>query len=346
MISFYDTSTLPTQAMLDAIASASLGDDAYGEDPTVNELEAVAADLMGKESSVLLPSGTMANLVAVLSWTHPSEGVILEAEAHILAHEAGGLSGVAGCVPLTVPGDRGVLRAENVEQYLRGPDKYYPVPSLLCVENTHNRAGGTITPISVMKELRDLCNDNRLALHVDGARLFNASVALGVPAADLVADADSVSFSLSKGLSAPVGAVLSGSADFIRRARRARKMLGGGMRQAGIIAAAGLVALRTGIERLHEDHQQARSMAAKLVSVPGIEVNIEDIETNIVIMDIADRSLNSRELVTELKLRGIAASPLPPYRMRFITHRLVGDREADTLVATLRDILGGRRSRA
>ena len=247
MISFYDTSTLPTQEMLDAIASAPLGDDVYGLDPTVNELEAVAAGLMGKEAAVLMPSGTMANLAAVLSWTRPSDEVVLEAEAHLLYYEAGGISGVAGCVPLGVPGDRGVLRAEDVERHLRRPDLHYPVTRLLCVENTHNRAGGTITPPAVMKELRELCDARQLALHVDGARIFNAAVALDIPAAELVADADSVFFALSKGLSAPVGAVLAGSAEFVGRARRARKMLGGGMRQAGIIAAAGLVALRTGI---------------------------------------------------------------------------------------------------
>jgi threonine aldolase len=220
LISFYDTSTLPTQEMLDAIASAPLGDDVYGQDPTVNELEAVAAGLMGKEAAVLMPSGTMANLAAVLSWTRPSDEVVLEAEAHLLYYEAGGISGVAGCVPLGVPGERGVLRAEEVQRHLRQPDLHYPVTRLLCVENTHNRAGGTITPPAVMKELRELCDAHQLALHVDGARIFNAAVALDIPAADLVADADSVFFALSKGLSAPVGAVLAGSADFVGRARR------------------------------------------------------------------------------------------------------------------------------
>jgi threonine aldolase len=270
VISFNDTSTLPTQDMLDAIARAPLGDDVFGLDPTVNELEAVAAGLMGKEAAVLMPSGTMANLAAVLSWTHPADEVVLEAEAHLLYYEAGGISAVAGCVPLGVPGDRGVLRAEEVERHLRHPDQHYPLTRLLCVENTHNRAGGTVTPVAVMKELRELCDAHQLALHVDGARIFNAAVALDIPAAELAADADSVFFALSKGLSAPVGAVLAGPAEFVGRARRARKMLGGGMRQAGIIAAAGLVALRTGIGRLRDDHEQARSLAAKLAALPGL----------------------------------------------------------------------------
>lgn len=338
MISFYDTSTLPTQEMLDAIVSAPLGDDVYGQDPTVNELEAVAAGLLGKEAAVLMPSGTMANLAAVLSWTRPSDEVVLEAEAHLLYYEAGGISGVAGCVPLGVPGERGVLRAEEVERHLRRPDLHYPVTRLLCVENTHNRAGGTITPPAVMKELRELCDAHQLALHVDGARIFNAAVALDVPAAELVADADSVFFALSKGLSAPVGAVLAGSAEFVGRARRARKMLGGGMRQAGIVAAAGLVALRTGIGRLREDHEQARSLAAKLAGLPGLTVG--PVETNFVMIDTAGWDIGAAELVAELKARDIAASSRPPYTVRFVTHRLVGEAEADTLVAALREISG------
>ena len=339
MISFYDTSTLPTQEMLDAIAAAPLGDDVYGEDPTVNDLEAIAAGLMGKEAAVLMPSGTMANLAALLAWTRPADEVVLEAESHLLYYEAGGISGVAGCVPLAVPGHRGVLRAEEVERHLRKPNVHYPITRLLCVENTHNRAGGTITPVAVMKELRDLCDAHNLALHVDGARIFNASVALDIPAADLVADADSVCFALSKGLSAPVGAVLTGSADFILRARRARKMLGGGMRQAGIIAAAGLVALRTGIGRLREDHERARRLAAKLAELPGLTVSPEAVETNFVMIDTENWGIGASQLVGELKSRGIAASARPPYTVRFVTHRLVGDAQVDILVAALRDII-------
>lgn len=340
MISFFDTSTLPTQEMLDAIASAPLGDDVYGQDPTVNELEAVAAGLMGKEAAVLMPSGTMANLAAVLSWTRPADEVVLEAEAHLLYYEAGGISGVAGCVPLGVPGDRGVLRAQEVERRLRRPDQHYPVTTLLCVENTHNRAGGIITPVAAMKELRELCDAHRMALHVDGARIFNASVALDIPAAELVADADSVAFSLSKGLSAPVGALLAGSADFAGRARRARKMLGGGMRQAGIIAAAGLVALRTGIARLREDHDQARSLAAKLAELPGLRVDPDAVETNFVMIDTENWGIGAAQLAEMLEARGIAASARPPYTVRFVTHRMIGDAEADILVAALREISG------
>jgi threonine aldolase len=209
---------------------------------------------------------------------------------------------------------------------------------LLCVENTHNRAGGTVTSVPVMKELRELCDAHRLRLHIDGARLFNASVALGVPPAELAAAADSVSISLSKGLSAPVGALLAGSADFITSARRARKMLGGGMRQAGIIAAAGLVALRTGIDRLSQDHARARRLAAELAAMPGLKTDPAAVETNFVMIDTEGWGIGAEKLVADLKARGIRASARPPFTVRFVTHRLIGDAEVGTLTDALRDI--------
>lgn len=338
MISFYDTATLPTREMIDAIATAPLGDDVYGQDPTVNELQSLAADMLGKEAALLMPSGTMANLAAVLSWTRPGDEVVVEAEAHLLYYESGGLGSVAGCIPLAVPGQRGVLRAEDIEGRLRRADIHYPPTSLVCVENTHNRAGGTVTSLAVMKELRDLCDRRDLALHVDGARIFNASVASGVAAADLVAGADSVSFSLCKGLSAPVGAVLAGSAEFIARARRARKTLGGGMRQAGIIAAAGLVALRTGVGRLKDDHECARRLAAQLAALPGLKVRPADVETNFVMIDTSGWGMSAADLVTALKERGIRASSRPPFTVRFVTHRQIGDPEIAALTAALREV--------
>ena len=338
MISFFDTATLPTPEMMAAIAAAPLGDDVYGEDPTVNELEATAATMLGKAAAVLLPSATMANLAAVMSWTRPGDEVVLEAGAHLLYYEAGGLSAVAGCVPLPVPGERGVLHADAVQRRLRHPDIHFPHTSLLCVENTHNRAGGTVTPVAVMKELRDLCDRHGLALHVDGARIFNAAAALGVPAAGLAADADSVSFALSKGLSAPVGALLTGTTEFIDRARRARKMLGGGMRQAGVIAAAGLVALRTGVERLSEDHERAGQIAARLAALPGLHVDPGSVETNMVLADTSGWGLSAEQTVAALAARGIKAAPRPPDTVRFVTHRQIADAEVNALVDALREI--------
>lgn len=343
MISFFDTATLPTPEMMAAIAAAPLGDDVYREDPTVNELEATAATMLGKQAAVLLPSATMANLAAVMSWTRPGDEIVLEAGAHLLYYEAGGLSAVAGCVPLPVPGDRGVLHADAVARQLRHPDIHFPRTSLLCVENTHNRAGGTVTPVAVMKELRDLCDRHGLAMHVDGARIFNAAAALGVPVSDLAADADSVSFALSKGLSAPVGALLTGTTEFIDRARRARKMLGGGMRQAGVIAAAGLVALRTGVERLSEDHQRARQIAGRLAGLPGLRVDPGAVETNMVLADMSGWGLSAEQTVAALAGRGIKAAPRPPDMVRFVTHRRIGDAEVDALVDALRGIAPGTR---
>jgi threonine aldolase len=336
MISFYDTSTLPTEAMMAAIQTAGLGDDVYGDDPTVNELESTVASLLGKDAAVLVPSGTMGNLAAVMSWTRPGDEVVVEAEAHIVYYETGGISGVAGCIPLPIRSHDGVLYPDLVEAHLRRPNQHYPHTSLLCVENTHNRAGGTITDVQTMRGLRELCDRHGLALHVDGARLFNASVALGVPPAELAGPADSVCIALSKGLSAPVGSVLAGSADAIARARRARKMLGGGMRQAGIVAAPGLVALRTGIDRLADDHRRARELATALAEVKGLKV--AGAQTNFVMIDTEGLGLSADQLVSELRLRDIRASARPPYIVRFVTHRMIGDAEADQLVAAMHEI--------
>lgn len=336
MTSFYDTSTLPTEEMMAAIQAAALGDDVYGDDPTVNELEAATAAVLGKEAAVLIPSGTMGNLAAVMTWTRPGDEVVVEAEAHIIYYETGGISGIAGCIPLPVHGRDGVLHPELVEPHLRRPNQHYPRTSLLCVENTHNRAGGTVTDLETMRGLRQLCDRHGLALHVDGARLFNASVALGVPASELAGPADSVCIALSKGLSAPVGSVLAGSAEFIARARRARKMLGGGMRQAGVIAAAGLVALRTGISRLADDHARARLLAKGLAEVEGLTV--AGVQTNFVMIDTQGLGLTAEQLVAELKKRDIRASARPPYTVRFVTHRLIGDPEVAQLIATMHDI--------
>jgi threonine aldolase len=337
-ISFYDTSTLPTEEMLDAMRCARLGDDVYHEDPTVNELEVVAADLLGKEASIFMPSGTMANLVAVMCQCHHGDEAVVEAESHIMYYETGGMAAVAGVMPLPIVGDHGVLRAELVEPALRKPNQHYPRTSLLCVENTHNRAGGTITRPEVMRELRELCDRWDLHLHVDGARIFNAAVALDIPVRELVAEADTIWFALSKGLSAPVGSVLLGSREFVDRARRTRKMLGGTMRQAGVLAAAGLVALRTGTERLGEDHKTAQDLARRLEMIPGIGVEPDHVETNMVLIETSGIGMRAEEMVAALKLRGIRSSARPPSTVRFVTHRQIGGPEINVLVDALADI--------
>jgi len=342
IVSFLDTATLPTVAMLDATREAVLGDDVYGQDPTVRELERLAAGLLGHEAAVLMPSGTMANLVALMVHCRPGDEVVVEAFAHLVWAESGGMAAVAGCMPLLVEGERGILRSELIERHLRPSDQHNPRTTLVCVENTHNRAGGTITTPTVMRELRELCDARGLALHVDGARLFNAAVALGVPAAELATTADSVSVALSKGLSAPVGSVLVGSGGFIAQARRARKLLGGGMRQAGGIAAAGIVALRDGVTRLSEDHRFARVLANRLAAFPALRVDPDAVETNIVLCDVAGSGLDGRAFATALMERGVHASPRPPHAVRFVTHRLIGGPEVELLIAAIEDVLAAQ----
>jgi threonine aldolase len=346
MISFYDTSTLPTEDMLDAVRHAPLGDDVYGEDPTVNELEAMAAKMLGKEASVFMPSATMANLAAIIAHTERGDEVVLEEEAHILYYEVGGISAIAGCIPLQVKGDRGVLSADLVEGKLRKPNIHYPRTSLVCVENTHNRAGGTITPPDVMLGVRELANRWGLRVHVDGARIFNAAVALGIPVSELAEHADSICFSLSKGLSAPVGSVLAGSHEHVSSARRTRKMLGGGMRQAGIIASAGIVALQEGIGRLADDHERAHELANRISDIPLLDVDPAAVETNMVLVDTSRTGLGADALVKRLEAEyDIRASARPPYMVRFVTHRHIGNMEVSKLEEALREILSSTDTR-
>ncbi len=320
-IDLLDTSTVPSEAMRQAIYHAEVGDDVYGEDPTVNQLEAEAAALMGKEAALFVASGTMGNLTALLSQTRRGEEVVLEAESHIYYYEAGGLSTVAGLLPRLVEGERGVLRPERVEAALRGPDDHFPPTSLLCVENTHNRAGGTITPPEVMRQLRALCDRRGLRMHLDGARIFHAAVALEQPVTAFTAHADTVMFCLSKGLGAPVGSMLAGDRPTIERARRARKMLGGGMRQAGVLAAAGLVALREGIEELANDHAKARRLAEVLAEIPGIEIDMAQVQTNMVLVDLSPSGRTAHEVGEALERQGIKVSTRPPSRLRMVAHR-------------------------
>jgi threonine aldolase len=339
-ISFYDTSTMPTDEMLDAMRSARLGDDVYGEDPTVNELEALTAATLGMEASLFLPSGTMANLVAVLAQTRRGDEVVGESNAHLFNYEAGGLAMVAGCMPLLIDGTRGLLTAEHVEPRLRRPNDHYPPTALLVIENTHNRAGGAVTPPAVMAGLRELCDKHALGLHIDGARIFNAAVALGLPVADLVRDADSVCFCLSKGLSAPVGSMLAGSADLVREARRIRKVLGGGMRQAGVLAAAGIIALQSGVDQLARDHAVARHLARELSSIPLLDVDNEAVQTNIVLAGLKRTKVRAQDLVSQLRLEyGIRVSAQPPSLVRFVTHRHIGEEEVAKAVAAITAIV-------
>lgn len=338
--SFFDTSSLPTAEMLDAMRAAELGDDVYRTDPTVAALEARSAELFEREAALFVPSGTMANLVAIMVHAGRGDAVVVEAGSHIALAETGGIAAVAGCMPIAIDAPRGVVTPELLAGAVQPEDQHRPRPTLVCIENTHNRAGGTIVRPDEVAAIAAACAERGLKLHVDGARIFNAAVALDVPVATLAAGADSVTFALSKGLACPVGSVLIGTAEFVHEAQRVRKLLGGAMRQAGVLAAAGLVALETGLAQLAEDHRVARSLAERLAALPGLEV--APTETNIVNCDVRGTGRGAAELAAELAQDGIECAARPPYQLRFVTHRGVGDQEVELLLHALESRLGAR----
>ncbi|GLZ77539.1 threonine aldolase [Actinorhabdospora filicis] len=338
-----DTFTLPTEAMLDAMRHAALGDDVYGEDPTVNRLEDRAAELLGKESGLFLPSGTMANLTALLAWTPRGGRIIVGDESDIYCYEAGGASVVGGAVyhPVRTQADGTLSLADLEVPFEDDPeDPQFAVPALLCLENTHNRCGGIPLPLPYLDEIRRFADAKGIALHMDGARVFNAAAALDVPVATVVAAADTVQFCLSKGLGAPIGSMLVGPRDVIARARRLRKMLGGGMRQAGLIAAAGLVALEESPARLHEDHANARRLAAGLSSVEGLKVH--PVHTNIVFFEVLDPEYPWRRLVAEAAAVGVGIAELGHGRIRAVTHCGVTAGDVEVAVERLAGVVGVR----
>jgi len=308
---------------------AEVGDDVYGEDPTVRRLEEMAARRLGKEAGLFVVSGTMGNLVAILTHTRPGNELILEAESHIFYYEVGGCAALGGVMVRTVPGQRGAIDPGELEKVMRGQDIHFPPTGLIALENTHNRAGGAVIPLEKIRAVREVADRYGIPMHLDGARIFNAALALGVPAAEIARYFDSVMFCLSKGLAAPVGSVLVGSREWIARARKWRKMVGGGMRQAGILAAAGIVALEKMVDRLVEDHANAKFLAAGLAEIPGLKVNPAEVETNIVRLDVAATGMTAEAFCAELKLRGVLASPFDPTIVRLVTHKDVtrGDME-------------------
>jgi len=315
-----DTVTKPTPEMRRAMAEAEVGDDVYGEDPTVNRLQELAAEMLGKEAALFVPSGTMGNEIAVRVHTRRGTEVILDSRSHIFLYELAGAAVLSQAQTRTIDSVRGVMPPEAVEAAVRTADDHEPGTSLLCVENTHNLAGGTILPIDAMRAYRRICDAHGLPIHLDGARIFNAAVALGVPAAELARDADSVMFCLSKGLCAPVGSMLCGSREFIREAHRVRKLFGGGMRQAGVIAAAGIVALEQMVDRLAEDHEKARRFAEGIAEVDGIRVDLASVQTNMVYADVAGTGLSGKQAVERLKDEGVLCLSLGPTTLRFVTH--------------------------
>lgn len=333
-VSFFDTSSRPTPEMLDAMRAADLGDDVYRTDPTVDALERKAAALFERDAGLFVPSGTMANLIAIMVHARHGDAIVVEARSHLVLAETGGLASVAGCMPLPVEAANGTITPEHLAESVLPDDPHRPRPTLVCIENTHNRAGGRITSPAAVEELAAACRARGLKLHVDGARIFNAAVALDVPVATLASGADSVTFALSKGLSCPAGSLLMGSAAFVAEAERVRKLLGGAMRQAGVLAAAGIVALDSGVARLAEDHARARSLAEQLDAIPGLAVEVGAVETNIVVCDVSGIDRDAATAARELAEAGIECATRPPDSLRFVTHRDIGDEEIALLVAT------------
>jgi threonine aldolase len=315
-----DTVTKPSKAMRQAIAEAEVGDDVFEDDPTVKRLEDMVAELLGKEKTLFVPSGTMANEVAIKSHTKPGDEVILEEDSHIYNYEVGAPSVLCGVQLHAIKGTRGVLTIQQIFDHIRPEDIHIPPTTLICLENTHNRAGGTIYPLEEIKKIREATKPLGIKIHLDGARLWNATIATGIPLDEYAKHFDSVSVCLSKGLGAPIGSVISGSSDFIQIARRNRKMFGGGMRQVGIIASAGIYAIENNFNRLVEDHRNARALALGLSKIPKLSVDLESVQTNIVVIDIKESGIRLGEVLEKLKEKGVLAVPFGKTKIRCVTH--------------------------
>ena len=314
-----DTVTQPTPAMRTAMANAEVGDDVYGEDPTINRLEKEAAEIFGREAAIFVPTGTMGNQIAIRLHTRHGQEVICEARSHVLDWEMAMVAAFSGCQARTVAADRGILTWAHVKQAI-GPKIYYRAQTgLICLENTHNMAGGTVTPLSVMQEIWDGAREAGLPVHLDGARVFNAAVALGISVASLTQGFDTVMFCLSKGLGAPAGSMLVGSRDAIDEARTFRKALGGGMRQAGILAAAGLIALKEMPGRLKDDHANARLLAEAIATEAAAEIDLAAVQSNIVIFKLRNQG-DAAAFCAALKQKGVLSSVVGPHSVRFVTH--------------------------
>ncbi len=336
-----DTVTRPTPAMREAMARAEVGDDVYGEDPTVNRLQEMAAARMGKEAALFVPSGTMGNLAAILAHCQRGDEVMLGDKSHTFLYEAGGISALGGIHSRQIPNQPdGSLRLQDLEAGLRGPDAHFPPSRLICLENTHNRCGGTYQTPEYTRQVAEFAHAHGLAVHLDGARLFNAAIAQGVDVQEFTRHVDSVTFCLSKGLAAPVGSVLCGTREFIRRAHRVRKMLGGGMRQAGVLAAAGIVALETMVERLAEDHVRARRLAEGLAFLPGLILDYGLPATNMVFLSLtADVPLSAREIAERIRAHGVLVGVIGPRQFRLVTHYEIDDAGVDQAIAAFRAVL-------
>jgi threonine aldolase len=333
-----DTVTRPTPEMRRAMAEAEVGDDVYGEDPTVNRLEQRAAEIFGREAAIFVPSGTMGNQIAIKIHTQPGQEIICEERGHIFNYEMATLASFSGCLVRPIYGEDGFLSWAEIKKRI-APGIYYKAQTgLISLENTHNMAGGTVYPQQIADEVCDQAHEIRLPVHLDGARIFNAATALGKSVAEITRKYDSVMFCLSKGLGAPVGSMLVGSTEFITKARAYRKALGGGMRQAGVLAAAGLIALEKMPSRLKEDHANARMMADGLARIPGIRINPANVTTNILVFDISGTGMNTADFSRKLADRGVLAAGINAEQMRFVTHMDVSREDCKRALQTICEI--------
>ncbi len=330
-----DTVTRPTESMFEAMRTAPLGDDVYGDDPTVMRLEEMAAGLTGMEEALFVPSGTMGNQIALATHCNPGDAILVEQEAHIIYNEVGGPALIASVVSWTLPSEKGVMNPEVVERHILRQTLHTPGTTLLCLENSHNRAGGTVIPLETMARYREIATRHGLKVHLDGARVFNAAVALGVPVVEITRHVDSVNFCISKGLRSPVGSLLCGKGEFIGKARYWRKRLGGGMRQAGILAACGLVSLTKMVDRLAEDHARARKLATVINELDGISVDLETVQTNMVNVEFDHPAILWQE---ELRNRRILVSATSSNGMRLVLHADVDDHKLERVLTAIKEI--------
>ncbi|HUT08604.1 MAG TPA: GntG family PLP-dependent aldolase [Candidatus Latescibacteria bacterium] len=333
-----DTVTRPTEKMREAMAAAVVGDDVLGDDPTVQKLEGLAAEIMGKEAALFCPSGTMANSIAVKMWTGALEEVIVEERSHIYNMESTHMTFISGVTPRPVRSERGAMDPRDVVAAVRKPNVHTPQTTLVCLENTHNNWGGAVIPLENFKAIRKVADEHGLKVHLDGARIFNASVASGVPVKEFANDVDSLQFCLSKGLAAPVGSMLVANRERIEFGRRLRKALGGGMRQVGVLAAPGIIALTEMVERLKDDHTRAKTLAKGISGLPGIKIDPATVETDIIIFGFEHPTITVPAMLEKMKEKGILALAVSG-GIRMVTHKDVGDEDVDRAIKAFREIL-------
>ncbi len=334
-----DTVTKPTLEMRQVMANAEVGDDVYGEDPTINRLEALGAEMVGKEAAVFVPTGTMGNQVSIMAWTNRGDEIILESSAHIYMYEVGGPAVLSQVQARPIPGYHGVMDPADLKVAIRNPNIHFPRTSLICLENTHNRSGGCVLPLDYMEAIYNLAKQEGISVHLDGARVFNAAVSLGVDVKEITKYADSVQFCLSKGLCAPVGSLVAGPKSFVNRARKCRKLLGGGMRQAGILAAAGIVALEKMVSRLSEDHVNARKLAKGFSGIPGLDIDMSTVQSNMVVVGTKGLAMDEFDFANLMKQHRLLFNPSLPYKVRMVTHHDVSSEDIEEAIRRIKEAL-------